>query len=751
MRLTLYNLPLICLYAFGYLITASKISLAQVTSDQTVNTQVNQNGNVAEITGGEARGENLFHSFQDFSLVNGDEAFFNNATDISNIISRVTGSSVSNIDGLIRANGNANLFLINSNGIIFGDNAALDIGGSFVASTANTISFADGTELSTTDSFSSPILTVSVPIGLDLSSQSGSIVVEGTGNNFSADEPIFSPITRLGNFNGLTVNPGQSLTLLGNGVTLQGGNIAASEGNIQLGSVRDGRVGLNFEDFSLNFQEIQDFNDVLLTLESSVDASGTTGGSIQVRGKDITIKDGSVVLVQNQGSSSADGISIQADNDIEISGTNQNGLVRSYVLSEGFAGNTGNMEIFAKKLKVDRGAAIAIRTFGTANAGQLTLDVTDSIQVSGFNQVIPTASSVISSANLGNSQGGNVDISTKNVLVDNGGGLGTITIGGQGDSGSLSINAENITISGVNPINTLPSSLFSNTVGEGQGGETVLKTSSLNILEGGQISSGSGSSGNAGDIFIEADRLNLISNADIRPMVGDVNTSRIIAIAAPPTPAQQAIVGTSTQVTGASGNITIDSGNINIERARITVSNQGQGAAGNVDIQTNSLTNLDGIISASGLSESGDLDLSGGDININTGFLTSDDGSIVAATNFVGLGGNVTINSDFVILDNNSLVSASSGLIANNDGNLTGNGGNVVINAETLFAINESFISADAAQGNGGNVNIAADSILGIDTSNEQTFNDSITASSELGIDGTIQISTPDINNLQKE
>ena len=41
--------------------------LAQVTSDETVNTQVTENGNTAEITGGETRGDNLFHSFQDFS------------------------------------------------------------------------------------------------------------------------------------------------------------------------------------------------------------------------------------------------------------------------------------------------------------------------------------------------------------------------------------------------------------------------------------------------------------------------------------------------------------------------------------------------------------------------------------------------------------------------------------------------------------------------------------------------------------
>ena len=93
-------------------------TLAQVTSDGTVNTQVNQNGNVAEITGGETRGDNLFHSFQDFSVPTNNEAFFNNADSIDNIFSRVTGGNISNIDGLIRANGSANLFLINPAGIV---------------------------------------------------------------------------------------------------------------------------------------------------------------------------------------------------------------------------------------------------------------------------------------------------------------------------------------------------------------------------------------------------------------------------------------------------------------------------------------------------------------------------------------------------------------------------------------------------------------------------------------------------------
>ena len=125
------------------LITAIPVK-GQISSDGTVPTNVNQSGNVFEITGGVEEGSNLFHSFQEFSVPTDNIASFNNAQTIDNIISRVTGGSISNIDGLIRANGNANLFLINPAGIIFGPNASLNIGGSFLGSTADSIVFPEG-------------------------------------------------------------------------------------------------------------------------------------------------------------------------------------------------------------------------------------------------------------------------------------------------------------------------------------------------------------------------------------------------------------------------------------------------------------------------------------------------------------------------------------------------------------------------------------------------------------------------------
>jgi filamentous hemagglutinin family protein len=208
--------------------------LAQITSDGSHSTTVTSSGDRNfTIDNGDRRGSNLFHSFRKFSVPTGGSAFFNNAADIQNIFSRVTGNTISNIDGLLRTNGTANLFLLNPNGIIFGANAQLNIGGSFVGSTASSLRFADGTEFSALTPNPS-LLTISTPIGLQFEQPPGNIQVNGLGNQ----EPV--PTTNFG----LAIAPSRTLALIGGDVTFNGGIATAAAGRLEVGSVRSGTVAL---------------------------------------------------------------------------------------------------------------------------------------------------------------------------------------------------------------------------------------------------------------------------------------------------------------------------------------------------------------------------------------------------------------------------------------------------------------------------------------------------------------------------
>src|SRR4028119_53222 len=189
------------------------------------------------IDGGATRGSSLFHSFGEFNIGEGRGAYFENPSGITNIFGRVTGGNQSNILGTLGVLGNANLFLINQKGIVFGPNARLDVRGSFLSSTADSIVFDNGVEFSSANPQAVPLLTVNIPVGLRFRENPGAIVNASSVTQVIEGRTI--PV-------GLAVTPGQTLALVGGDVIFNNGFASAVSGNIQLGSIASpGAVSLN--------------------------------------------------------------------------------------------------------------------------------------------------------------------------------------------------------------------------------------------------------------------------------------------------------------------------------------------------------------------------------------------------------------------------------------------------------------------------------------------------------------------------
>ncbi|MCC0176808.1 filamentous hemagglutinin N-terminal domain-containing protein, partial [Waterburya agarophytonicola K14] len=374
MKIALSPLLKLSLFTVGCFCSTSKIAIAQVTTDGTTGTTVTVDGNNFEINNGTTNGNNLFHSFQDFSVPGGGQAFFNNAPEISNILSRVTGGNISNIQGAIRANGSANLFLINPAGIVFGENASLDIGGSFYGSTADSILFEDG-EFSAVNNLNTPILTVNAPIGLNLRNNPNPI----TNRSFAQDID--------GNFVGLEVRSGQTIGLIGGDVNFEAGEATARGGNIEIGGLSEaGTVSLN-ENGSLSFPENISRANLSFDNAADIDVRGTGGGNITINANNLQLTDGEFGGSILRAGITADSTAIDAQaGDIVINATENITLDNIIILNQvdfGGVGNSGNITITTGSLNLINGGDIRASTFGQGDAGSINILTRDTINLDG--------------------------------------------------------------------------------------------------------------------------------------------------------------------------------------------------------------------------------------------------------------------------------------------------------------------------------------------------------------------------------
>lgn len=665
--------------------------LAQIVPDQTLpdNSQVEAGCTRCLIEGGTIRGSNLFHSFREFSLPTGSEAWFNHATTIQNILARVTGNGISHIDGLLKTNGSANLFLLNPNGIVFGNNARLEVAGSFVASTASRLVFADGSEFSAIAPQAPPLLTVNLTPGLQYGTSSANATIVNQGH--------------------LTV--GQDLTLQADRLELQGQLRAGRDLTLQAQTtvqVRDAvttpflaQAGAN-----LTVQGNQGID--ILALNHLPQPAFVSGGHLSL------ISDG----VISGDAHFASGGRFQV-NSLSNSLANFTSLHDPIVSSGGDIDVTGNYT----------GASLLVESLGNIRfSGAITITERDTAITPIDADTTLLANSralIVRSGRDRLMYAPNVPIGVNGSTAQVGSNLPTgITLLGdvRADAGTIvlaaangNVNARNLSTGGFGNIggvqitangNINATSVVSLAL-NGNGGEINLAANNGSIVTTGEVNAFSLRNGNAGDVRMTATTgittpnintfaLNgLGGDVTLSTNTGDITTGVINAWSRNFAQGQSGTI----QVTTNDGNIT--TGILNT-----TAEDFDQGSSGDIQVTTNNGNITTGTINA----KAEDFNQgSGGNITLTTlqGHIRTRDVEATADSERPGNGGNggnITLRAD--------RGSVTSGKLESLGFTSSGSGGTIQVTAGqgiTASQVNTFSTASVGTQGHGGTINLFSD------------------------------------------
>jgi filamentous hemagglutinin family protein len=523
--------------ASTFLVTFSAFSQnpASIAPDATLPTKptVTVEDNKVIIDGGIIEGKNLFYSFSEFSVPTDTEVEFKNSDNIENIFGCITGKNASQINGLIKTNNDANLFIINPNGTVFEATASLNINGSFVASSANSIQFEDGTLFSAFNS-TQPVLTASKPIGLVMGTNSGSIMVMGDGKGLRTKKESIDTKS------GLRVPSDKTIALVGSDLRLEGATLKTAGGRIELGSVTTPdlvRIASTEKGISLGYQDVSKLGNIQLSGSTAVDASGDRGGDLQVIGMQVKLNSGAQLEASTLGDKEGGNIVVIARDRLELMGMPgvdewiNTGIATD--VYEGVTGNGGNLKIDTRRLIVRDDALISASTLGEGNAGSIEILARDLVEVTRKSSSRPGSAIATVADRNSSGAGGNLTITTGMLTLRDGGVLSVGTYG-KGKAGNLSIKAKNVVeLTGMSLSGQSPSNISALTRGDGNGGNLAIETGLLSVRAGTKLTASSEESknANAGSVEIKAEQLQLQGNSAIAATANQGNGGKIRILA----------------------------------------------------------------------------------------------------------------------------------------------------------------------------------------------------------------------------
>ena len=722
-------------------------AIAQVTPDTTLApsaSSVDQNSSIrgamvdgrpaSLIEGGAQRDRNLFHSFLDFNVADAERVYFSNPADINNIFARVTGSNPSFILGTLGVDGPASLFLLNPNGMLFGENAQLDVKGSFLATTASSFDF-DGSYFGVDSPEAAPLLAVSAPVGLQYGNPDSQIIVGGVGNEFFFDFNTGQTVEAF-RPDGLRVPEGRTLAILGGEVTIDGGNLTSLGGNIEVAAVTSGYLPIGdgsggYLDFetengvpTVTLPSETQLGNVVATNSASINASGEPSGSIKLLANTIEFNEGAIAYLDSLGN--ADGGSLQAiaPQSFTLRGFSQfTGLSSSLTtrVPDGSLGDGADIAINTDSLQILNGGLFATTTDGDGDAGDINLRARD-VRVAEINpfMIISVLASNAGAFGTGRGNGGNLTIDTERLTLADASATGVLARG-SGSAGNVSITATDFVEMDTQlpdfvpfPLATRLSSEASPTldrsgVVSGDAGNISIKTPNLRILNGSQLRTSNTGFGDGGNVSILADTVEIDGSGEtLSGFSPSGPTTRAIP--------SQISASVSEPGIGRAGSIQVNAGQFLLSNGgRLASSVEGDGTGGEVVVEASdrieiSGANADGTFVSGVYSSATAGSGSGGSVFLRGPLLEISEGATVDVSNFdssgalsagTGPAGNINIDVDTVALLGSATLNANT---------LSGAQGNINLTARDLSLRDRSRISTNAeGAGSGGNLDISAD------------------------------------------
>ena len=670
---------------FGTLIAVNS-AYGQVIPDATTDTSIIDNCQTScALTGGTVAGENLFHSFQKFNIAPEARVNFDDPG-VANIFSRVTGSNPSEIFGTLGVRGgDANLFLLNPNGIIFGEGATLDLNGSFFATTADEIQFGDRSFSAIPNETELSLLTINPSVLLfDRITQAGAITLENTEIKTAA---------------------GQNIALLGRGntgVELNNSTIDVTEGNISLGGVNDRAEIALQEDWQLEFPSSIALGDITITAGSKIAAnnqSSLANTAIWIDTDNLSLNEGSKIFTSTTGIEkgiNGANIAIDARTSITLTGEDstafQTFIAGNLVsggnasLSDGLetttfgAGNAGDITIATPNLTVDRGTGIVSATRNTGNSGRIDLNIADNIYLRESGLL--TGSGFSSSGNVGE-----INLKTQELIVEQNSAISSSTLG-EGNAGNLRIDAsESIEIKNTSADAIVPTGIFTNTIYEdGNGGNLQINTPQLILQNGGQLSASSGA------VFVTGNDLKFIRSGG---KGGNINLKIGESLKVKGTSADgrfSSSILSDTRSSSNAGNVTIETSDLYLgSDGLISTSSLDEGEGGNIAIDASNSVEVNG----AGIENLQALIIDGLKGKLNP---TNIKGGIAAYSIGNGEAGSITIDTDSLDLNLGAVISTAT------YGDK--NAGDLAIDASEIKVTGSAIIAPTFGAGDGGDINL---------------------------------------------